>query len=337
MGPIFIVGNSRSGTTLMARVLSRHSLVHVSNETHYFQTDCAAFFYSQDKSSIASLLDRIEAIQFVGIYGDYNKASKNGYLKSAYENGKIDGSDKYTLYNDVLRELAIKEGKIFGGDQTPQNIFYIDEIINAYPAAKIINMVRDPRAVILSQRGKWKAALRLGQPLTEVVRSFFNYHPITMSLLWGRAVSAGVQGARKHGRNVIFEVKFENFVESPQEILDSLCEFIGIQFERDMLDVDLEMSSNESNKNNDGLDDIKGVKSHVKDKWITKLSKGEISLIQIFAKSSITQYEYPFIHGRLPLSIIPLVLYFPLHFILSIALNYKRIGDPIKYIKARWT
>ena len=52
-------------------------------------------------------------------------------------------------------------------------------------------MVRDPRAVILSQRGKWTVAKKLGLPLKEIIRSFFNYHPITMSILWNKAISAG--------------------------------------------------------------------------------------------------------------------------------------------------
>ena len=37
-GPIFIVGNSRSGTTMMMRIMNKHSMVHSINEPHFFGT-----------------------------------------------------------------------------------------------------------------------------------------------------------------------------------------------------------------------------------------------------------------------------------------------------------
>ena len=41
-------------------------------------------------------------------------------------------------------------------DQTPRNVFYIADILELYPEARIINMIRDPRDVLLSQKRKWK-------------------------------------------------------------------------------------------------------------------------------------------------------------------------------------
>ena len=40
--------------------------------------------------------------------------------------------------------------------QTPTNVYHLDKILNSFDQVKIINMVRDPRDVLLSQKNKWK-------------------------------------------------------------------------------------------------------------------------------------------------------------------------------------
>ena len=58
--------------------------------------------------------------------------------------------------------------KKWAGDQTPRHVFYIGELIEMYPGAKFVHMVRDPRAVLLSQKRKWKAGLRWNHPKFEI-------------------------------------------------------------------------------------------------------------------------------------------------------------------------
>ena len=60
------------------------------------------------------------------------------------------------LFSAFLLYEALLNGKTIPCDQTPRNVFYIDEILKFYPQAKIINMIRDPRDVLLSQKRKWK-------------------------------------------------------------------------------------------------------------------------------------------------------------------------------------
>ena len=162
VGPLFIVGNSRSGTTLIARMLSRHTDVHILGETHFFQSAVDTYFDGDSDKKIAELLYQMEVIQKYGIYRNDRKLTSPSLLCGAYARGEIESSDKYVLYRDVLRVIGNNHGKHISGDQTPQNVFYIDELVRVYPHLKVINMVRDPRAIILSQRGKWRVAKKLG-------------------------------------------------------------------------------------------------------------------------------------------------------------------------------
>ena len=75
----------------------------------------------------------------------------------------IDADIAYYTSNDVfmrfLEYVTRLNKKSIPCDQTPRNIFYIKEILELYPTSKIINMVRDPRDVLLSQKLKWRRRL----------------------------------------------------------------------------------------------------------------------------------------------------------------------------------
>ena len=53
----------------------------------------------------------------------------------------------------IFVEFEMKDkNKLVACFHTPNNIYYINDIINAFPNAKFINMVRDNRDVLLSQK-----------------------------------------------------------------------------------------------------------------------------------------------------------------------------------------
>ncbi|MEZ5023384.1 MAG: sulfotransferase [Chitinophagales bacterium] len=62
---------------------------------------------------------------------------------------KYFGHDVYTQM--IFRETAL-QNKQFPCEKTPQNVFYLKEILDIYPNGRVINMIRDPRAVMLSQK-----------------------------------------------------------------------------------------------------------------------------------------------------------------------------------------
>ena len=67
------------------------------------------------------------------------------------------------LFSAFLYHEATENGKTFPCDQTPRNVFYIKDILELYPEARIINMIRDPRDVLLSQKRKVETPIPRGQ------------------------------------------------------------------------------------------------------------------------------------------------------------------------------
>ena len=159
-------------------------------------------------------------------------------------------------------------------EKTPQNVFYIEEILQLFPQARIINMIRDPRAILLSQKRKWTRRKMGATFITrrEVFRLRMNYHPITMSKLWNAAINAGLKYSN---RPEVLNVKFEDLLDNPKQTVQNICNHLEVPFEATMLDIPQASSSNEKDS------DEKGVNKKRARNWQKGgLSKAEIELCQ---------------------------------------------------------
>jgi hypothetical protein len=197
-------------------------------------------------------------------------------------------------------------------------------------------MVRDPRAVALSQKRKWKASLELKQPKKEVVRAFFNYHPITFSILWNKAIRASVKAEEQCSEKNYRTVIFEELISNTPEKIKSICAFIGISYESNMINISIEGSSNTQYLNDKSYSET-GSKPNMNDLWKKKLNSADIFIIQKLTKEGMRYYRYKNMDVGLSLSILLKFIYFPIHLIFSYILNVDRIGNPVNYIKKRLT
>lgn len=234
---LFVVGNSRSGTTMMGRILGNHTDVFTFGELHFFgQLWSPASTDTLNKDEAAELVSKLLCIQREGYrtHGDF----KN-YLDEAVKVYEVFSEKRFRpsdLFSTYLNYETTLNGKSIPCDQTPRNVFYIDEILKFYPQAKIINMIRDPRDVLLSQKRKWKRRFLGGTdlPIRETIRDWINYHPITISRIWHTAVTAADKFANHE--NVI-TIYFERLLADAKSTVENICEFAGIDFSNVMLDV----------------------------------------------------------------------------------------------------
>ncbi|MCB9032977.1 MAG: sulfotransferase [Chitinophagales bacterium] len=242
---IFIVGNSRSGTTLMLRVLNQHPQLMVLNELHFFEQ----LWSSKDKDKIISeseaivIAEKLLLIQRKG----YNTGFNDTTVFTEEAKSLINSIDKNELtaenvfYQFAKREVALNNKSIVC-EKTPQNVFYLKEIFDLFPNAKVINMVRDPRAIMLSQKNKWKRRKLGGWYITrkESIRLRINYHPITLSKLWNAAIKASLEFKNNQAVKTII---FENLIDNPTQTIQSICNHIEVDFTNKMLEITQESSS----------------------------------------------------------------------------------------------
>ena len=328
---IFVVGSGRCGTTMMGRVLNNHKDIFTFKEVHFLGWLCSKDDINSliDRRDAISLLSKLFAIQKDGIF--FTKNPKQFDKKSQAVLSDVVKLKPIEVYERFLQTITNENGRSITCEQTPKNIFYIQELLSHFQNAKIIHMVRDSRDVLLSQKNKWKRGF-LGAskiPLRETIRSYMNYHPITSAKFWNSAV---LHGNKMEENPRVIKIKFEELLQNPQEKIMELCDFIEIPFDKKMLEVPNIGSSTALDK-----EDELEIDSTKIEKWKKGgLTTAEIYLSQIFTKDRMQANGYELKSFVTPpiFSIFYLIT-FPIKAFLTLILNLKRIGSITEFVKQR--
>ena len=314
---IFVIGSSRSGTTMMGRILNKSNKIYTLKELHFFSSISPNNFNQKiDKKTQTVLLSKLFCIQNEGIF---NVSRHVHYLKEAKKKLQSKSLTSLEIYILFLRIVKESENVDFICEQTPNNAYFLKEIIKCFPHSKIINMVRDPRAVLYSQKNKWRRKF-LGAnkiPYSESLRSYFNYHPILTSQLWNTSISHTLSNLDS---SMIKIVKFEDVLFSPEKQIKEICKFLGIKFVKEMLSVKKIGSSSIEDNNIDKYID----KSKL-DMWKNGgLNSGEIYISQWINSNFMNHFSYKKEKFRFkPILFYFYILIFPIKLFFAFIFNLK--------------
>ena len=280
---VFVVGNSRSGTTMMGRILGKHPSVYTFGELHFFGQLCAPPFSSESrKEALEELASQLYCIQREGYRTHGNPRRFLSEAQLFLERLTPYPETQAALFEAFLYHVAAENGGTIPCDQTPRNVFYIADILQLYPKARIINMIRDPRDVLLSQKKKWKRRFLGGSdlPIKETFRDWVNYHPITISYIWRTAVTAAEQFLQ-HER--VTSIYFEELLAHPKATIEHLCDFVGITYTDAMRQVP-QVGSSVAEDQPQQL----GINPHRAHRWDRDTTTGELSSAEIYLNQTIT-------------------------------------------------
>jgi hypothetical protein len=319
----FVTGASRSGTTMLSRVLGNHSQALWLMELHYFGDliHPEALTKPLDERELQRLATRLLARQARGVWIEGPTGIEQRQATRIVAELPPERRTGADIFAAVLDTLAAQAGKHMVCEQTPRNIFYAERLLEIYPHARVVHIVRDPRAVLASQKNRWRRK-RMGVkhiPWSEVLRSWANYHPVTMGRLWVEAnrVALDLIG---HPRFML--LRFEDLVQGPEGEVRKICRFLGVEFERAMLDVPQVNSSNRPN-----LADRKGIATDVLDRWPQILSESEIAICERVTERLMKRFSYaPRLQRRHALhpALVPQLLRYPLHIVGVLLTNPRR-------------
>ncbi len=118
--------------------------------------------------------------------------------------------------------FALREGKARWGEKTPRHIFCLREVLACFPEARIIHIMRDPRAAVSSavrafENGEFSA---------------FNVYHFTR--YWLRCMD--VHKAQLLAKNPNYlAVRYEDFVADTEATLRKICDFAGLPYSPELL------------------------------------------------------------------------------------------------------
>jgi hypothetical protein len=139
------------------------------------------------------------------------------------------------VYTAVLRAYADKRRKPIVGDKTPGHLRWAETLLEWYPTARIVHMIRDPRAVYRSQfkhRDPRAVPYRWLLRVPPLMRAFVLLEAVW---LWADAVARHRTLSRRYPDSYRL-VRFEDLIRDPEAEIRRLCEFLGVEFESTMLE-----------------------------------------------------------------------------------------------------
>jgi hypothetical protein len=275
--PIFIVGANRSGTTLLRLILNAHPRIAIPDELIYFESRLAGIPIGEWRDP--------------GLSPDAYEDFVERVLKTRCQT--LDELDRSTLKSDILdgrptlrrpyrcilEAWARHHGKRRWGEKTPGNLFYVDILLEMFPAAQFIYVVRDPRAGVASMQ-------RVDFFPDDVVFNALSRrkHDTTGRALLTRLVPASQRTT----------VRYEDLVQRPEATTRSVCAFLDEPFSHEMLnfhqDADQYMRDEaEEHYNSTATQPITDERV---DAWTDRLTDEQVAVVERICRGTMEDFGY---------------------------------------------
>ena len=258
--PVFIIGMPRAGTTLLQAILCNSGIYFPVPETHFFsRVTCGlpkSDFSVEERKQIRRVLIKKARIE-VDKEFPYQLHSKKEifeYLIGVYNTNKK---------NTFL-------------EKTPRHVFFYSEILEYYPDAKFICMIREPKNVISS-------ILKIPTKRKKSV--------ITVALLYNK-ISNAILNIRSMSNVLV--IKYEDLTDQTNVFVKTICEFLNIHYDAKLVDNVVApaeiVSVHEAWKNRNI--DLHNIQKNDPDRWQKTLNKSEANMVNFITKSYASQFGY---------------------------------------------
>jgi hypothetical protein len=221
----FIVGCTRSGTTLTQRIMDAHPDVAVANESHWIIRP----FRKQPRLPI----DVAPTPDLLSLVTSQRKF--RNIKVSPVEVQRLLDEEEPRTYRDLVSRMfdlhAEKKGKTIAGDKTPSFVRSLALLHALWPYTKFVHLIRDGRDVALSTLDWKKSETFIGPRF----RGWREDPLMITALRWEWSVRLGRETGRLLGPGLYHEVRYEDLVNDTDRTLKEVCDFVGVEVDDAML------------------------------------------------------------------------------------------------------
>jgi hypothetical protein len=209
--PFFIVGADRSGTTLLAIMVSRHPMVAIPPESEFIPR-LSARRYRYGADGLVARPGRF--LRDLAAESSFRKWGIG--VEPIREALEAAGAVAISQAIDIaFLSYARSKAKAGWGNKTPRYVRHIPLLAQLIPDARFVHIIRDGRDVALS-------TLDL---------KHFHRHAATVGFFWKRAVMAGRRSGRALSEGRYLEVHYEDVVNNPEAESKRVLEFLGLPYD----------------------------------------------------------------------------------------------------------
>ncbi|MBA3429899.1 MAG: sulfotransferase [Actinobacteria bacterium] len=210
-GPVFLAGADRSGKTLVRWMLSSLPTLAVSRRTEMWPRFFGRFGDLDRSDNLDRCLRAMSRRNQIQVLEPDTERIRREFQRGPQTYGRL-----FAIFHE---QYAERSGKSRWADQTPLIERFADEIMAAYPGAKFVHMIRDPRDAhhaVLERGTRRRGAIG------------------TTTYTWATSAKLAELNLRRYPENYTV-VRYESLVDEPTATMRAVCSFLGETFMPSML------------------------------------------------------------------------------------------------------
>lgn len=274
--PFFIIGSGRSGNTLLRRILNSNKEIHIPPETYMLRE----IIFSFKQGYALNWRNQVYlALAYFSFHREFEtfEMDLKPLVKTLLDVPEEKRSLAFLLNSFYLYHASINNKKpIKWGDKTPINTFCLNEIYSVFPKAQFIHIIRDGCDVIPSY-----------------VRAGIYEDNSSAAIRWRDSINAAEKFIERYP-DICFQIKYEDLVMEPESVSKQVCDFLGIEHNAAMLEIDKEawekMGDVSMRKHHENV--LQPISSSSIGKGRKSLDENDRQSIRNIINSKLIQYGY---------------------------------------------
>ena len=260
-GPLLVVGMPRSGTKLLRGLLNEHSRIGIPlNETELlpaWHRQWASFGDLSDPAVFQRFYDRVtRSVYFVHRLEEHGQRIDAATWHAACQDFSLPGVFEALIRHDA--DVPRGSGGIWG-DKSPGYLPHLPLLVELFPQARIIHIIRDVRDYCLSMKKAF------GKSTTRAAQR------------WRDRILLARQQASTFPPGQYIEVRYEALLADPEAELIRLTDFLGLPFEPGMLTL------SRATENIGAAKGARTIKRDNTEKWRQEMSPRQLALVERIA------------------------------------------------------